>query len=91
MKTVLVKRLVERDIVNDPLGLHELTIAELKGELRLGELKLGGRKAELIERLSGTFSAKYNDRNDAGDKANATVDGANPHLPHENPGAEDAL
>ena len=91
MKKMLVKCLVEQDEANDPLGLHELTIAELKGELRLRGLTLGGRKAELIERLLGAFSAKYNDGNEGGDKANATVDGANPHPPHENPGAEDAL
>jgi len=35
MKTVLAKRLIERDKANDPLVLHELTIAGLKGELRL--------------------------------------------------------
>jgi len=91
MKTVSVKRLFERDEVNDPLGLRELTIAELKGELRLRGLKLGGRKAELIEQLSGAFIAKYNDKNEGGDEANTTVDGENPHPPHENLGAEDAL
>ena len=48
MKTVSVKYIVERDESNDPLGLHELTIAELKRELRLRGLKLGGGNAKLI-------------------------------------------
>jgi len=75
----------------NPNNITGCNIDELKGELRLRGLKLGGRKAKLIERLSGAFSAEYNDGNEGGDKVNVTVDGANPHPPHENPGAKDAL
>jgi len=75
----------------NPNNITGCSIAELKRELRLRGLKLGGKKDEFIERLSGAFSAESNDGNKGGDEANATVDGANPHPPHKNPGAEDAL
>ena len=63
IKTVLAKYLIERDEANDRLELNELTIPELKGELMLRGLKLGGRIAKLSEQLSGAFSAEYHDGN----------------------------